>query len=235
MENLLTKERADNLIVEFTNTNMVQIRSTTERGKSVKTVSFNDYCEAIIAAQRQVETYGEEVDTPIFPQDPSVSTVQMRKLSTGAEWYFVTREAGPIDIQYYDTVFKQVGMPKLLFAIKLSKNVIQRVAVIATLDRTITEDSKLYNYPFSNVSGELGGICFGGNRLYDYSFDNPLQLHSMPNMFLSMPNNDDSYGNRNKSGLLFRPLLEEIEGKDFPVEWLNPSKLTYGEWRDKFH
>jgi len=235
MESELMDKRADNVIVTFTDTNMVQIRSTTERGKSTKTVSFEAYCEAILAAQRKEETYGEEVDTPIFPQDPSVSTVQMRKLSTGAEWYFVTREAGPLDLQYYDTVFKQVGIPKLLFAIKLSKNVIQRVAVMATLDRTITDESKLYNYPFSNVNGPTGGICFGGNRLYDYSFDSPLQLHSLPNMFLSMPSNDDNYGTRNASGLLFRPLLEQIEGKDFPTEWLKEAQLTYGEWRDKFH
>lgn len=235
MTSVLMEKKTDQITVTFTDTNMVQIRSTTDRGKSVKTVSFEAYCEAIIAAQRKEENYGDEVDTPIFPQNPSVSTIQMRQLTTGAEWYFITREAGPLDLQYHDTAFKQVGIPKLLFAVKLSKNVVQRVAVMATLDRTITEDSKLYNYPFSNVSGETGIICFGGNRLHDYSFDSSLQLHSMPNMFLSMPNNDDNYGTRNESKLAFRPLLEQIEGKDFPTEWLKASKLTYGEWRDKFH
>ncbi len=222
----------NDVLVEFTDSCLVRIKSRTQAGTSVKTISFDDYCEAILAAKQSLALPGIVEDTLIYPQDPLVSVVQVRKLETGAEWYFLTREATLFDVQYGDTVFRQVGIPKLLFAIKWAKGKAVAVRVVAVKDQTITENTPIYLYPFSNVMSTDGSICFGANRLYDYDFTDPVRLHSLPHMFLSMPNNNDGYHSRNHSGLELRPLFELLESEVFPDDWLRAAGKTYGQWRD---
>jgi hypothetical protein len=224
----------NNIVIEFDEVNAVRIRHKLDfAGTSVKTITFKDLCEAIRAAQREVSKEEVEIiDTPVLPVSNSVQTIQHRKLSNGSEYFLMVRQPGKFDIQYFDDTYKEVGIPKLVFAIKLFKSTIQQMFIVVVKDHTVTEDSQLYYYPFSNVSSYDTKVCFGSNRISELNIDSPIKLHSVIDMFLSMPNNNDSYG-QNLSGLEYRPLLEALNGKNFDNSWLKPMNKTYKEWLTK--
>lgn len=225
-ENILDIDK-NKVIVEITNSNMVKVTSVTETGSQTKYMPFADYANLLISTQS--ETFETEVDirdTPILPAISGIHTVMHREISTGAQYVILLRESTPLDLMYHEAEFKQIGMPKLLFAIKVYKQMVQSVYVYAVKDFTIKEDTELYMYPFSNVSGSSGNICFGANRISELDVKSISSLYSVPDMFLSMPNNDDYYRNNNSSGLDFRPLLEKLQGKEFPTEWLKPTNKT---------
>lgn len=220
----------DNTIIKFTDENNVTIESRTETGTELRYISFNDFAQAILAANNKVKFESAEViDSPILTVGYGISTVQTRDYSTGSKTIILVREPMPMDILYFDNIYKSVGMPRLLFSIKIYKNIIQSVRVMALKDSIIKEDTQLYEYPFSNVSRVSGNICFGLNKISSIDIPNLTALHSIPDMFLSMPNNNDNYGH-NLSGLSYRPLLEELSYKDFNNDWLEPSNRTYRDW-----
>lgn len=226
----------NNQTVEFMSNNTVRIKYHTEKGSTVKTISFNDYCDAIIAARNALPvnlTDGPTVDSPIFPVAGNVATVQYREFQSGAKTFVMLRKDDPFDINYRGTIFKQVGLPKMLFAVKLLNNVIQGAAVVCVTDHVVNENSDIYSFPLGNASME-GKICFGANRIASFDIKETQMLHSVPNMFLSMEGNDDHYG-KNLSRLAQRPMLNELQGKPFPVEWLKPMGKKYKQWFETLH
>lgn len=226
---------ANNITVEFTDEHMVKITHKADNGKQVRYIEFNEYVKALSSAVKQTDYGDVEVkDSPILPQFKDVSTIMHRELSTGSQYLVLVREPKPFDITYFESKFNKVGIPKLIFGVKIYSNIIQEVYVVAVKDKIITEKTKIFHYPFSNVSGSNGHICFGGNRISNINVKSLTGLHSVPRMFLAMPNNNDSYGH-NKSGLQYRPLLEALEGKKFKEGWLKPleqgnTQVTYEEW-----
>lgn len=230
----------NNVVAEFLANNMVRIKFCTDKGNQIKVIPFIQYAEMILSAKKEVESdedkENEKIvinDTPIFPAFKNIRIIQFREVDNGSNIFIMSREAGQTEITYFDTKFENVGIPKLLFAIKVVNMVIQMVCVVSVKDEIITENTKIYAYPFSNTSSGDGKICFGGNRISNLPIKNAIDLHSIPDMFLAMPNNDDAYGNKNLSGLEFRPLLENLVGKTFEEQWLKPMNITYKEWFDK--
>lgn len=220
----------DNTVIRFTDENNVTIEINTDKGTEVRYLTFDSFSKAIIAANQQIKLESiDVVESPIFTVGDGISTVQTRDYNTGSRTVILVREARPMDITYFDDVYKNVGMPRLLFAIKIYKNVIQTVKVMAVKDFIIKEDTELYEYPFSNVSRGSGNVCFGMNRISSIDIPSLTALHSIPDMFLSMPNNNDSYGH-NLSGLAYRPLLEELVDKPFNNDWLEPAHKSYKDW-----
>jgi hypothetical protein len=220
----------ENAIIKFTDENNVTVEFKTENGNEVRYISFNDFAQAILAANQQVKFEAiDVVDSPIFTVGHGISTVQTREYSTGSRTVILVREPMPMDITYFDDVYKNVGIPRLLFGIKIYQNIIQSVRIMAIKDFIIKENTPLYEYPFSNVSRGTGNVCFGMNRVSSIDVTHLTALHSIPDMFLSMPNNNDNYGH-NLSGLDYRPLLERLSDKPFDDNWLEPAKKTYKEW-----
>ena len=220
----------DNTLIRFTDENSVTVEVNTETGTEIRYLSFNDFAKAILAANQQINMdTAEVIDSPIFPVGYGVSTVQTRELSTGARIVVLVRDAMPADITYHNDKFKKVGIPKLLFGVKIFQNIIQSVKIMAVKDFIIKEDTKIFEYPFSNVSKCSGNVCFGMNRVSSIDVSSLTALHSLPDLFLSMPNNDDNYGH-NLSGLAYRPLLKALVNKSFKKEWLEPSNRTYKDW-----
>lgn len=220
----------NNCTVEFTDANMVKVKYAGPTGTTIKSITFDDYCESVLASR--VSSEKEELThSAIFPSSSGISTIQHIKISTGAEWFVLLKEADKSAIQYYDTHFKDIGIPKMLVAIKMLGERIQRVNIMCAKDPIVTKDTRLYSFPFSNV-GHQGWVCFGNNRISELKIKEPAMLHSVPDVFLSMPNNDHMYGS-NLSDLPHRQLLELLEGEHFPNEWLKDGNITYGEWSEK--
>lgn len=119
--------------------------------------------------------------------------------------------SGRYDMALDDRVYKDVGVPKLLFGFRVENERIVRSKAGVVLDEVVKPDSLLYHYPFSNVDHGFA-ICWGGNVLPD--IDEPSKLASIPLFFLSIPNSQHSYG-KNLTGLKYKKFLKSLEGKDF--------------------
>ena len=241
----MIKIKKNEVHVVIGDNNMVTIKHTTARGTTEKYVTFDDFAKAI-AASATVETDSKiAFESPILPNF-YVRTIYHREYTTGAHLIILVREPEPADFtlqlqghgwenpQFKS--FEKVGMPRLLFAVKVFQNMIQNVRVCAVKSANITEETPLFNYPFSNVDRITrygsGGVCFGSNKISAIDIKNIAGLHSVPNMFLSMPNNHDKYGH-NLTEFRYMDLLELLEGQAFDNEILEPAEITLKEWINK--
>ena len=116
------------------------------------------------------------------------------------------------NVSYVGTVYKDFPLPRLVFGFRISKEGrigSSRIGIIENAD-TLKPDTKMYAYPFSNVSGFR--LCTGNNI-----FPSVKSLHtlsSIPYYILSMPNNNDQFKpENNKQQLEMRDLFELIKGK----------------------
>ena len=224
-------EDTDSQIVEFMSNNLVRIRKNKDESSKIITITFDEFCKAVLTAKENNPVVVKEiVDTPILPFNKHVRTIQHRKINDDVDYVIMLRDNVSCDIDYYDTVYANVGMPKMIFAFKVMNNTIVRGKVMAVKDDIITENTKMFSYPFSNASSQEGTICFGENKVNSIDIKELSMLHSIPSMFLSMPNSNHSYGS-NKSNLEYRPLLEKLAGTKFPNKWLKDTELLYKDWR----
>lgn len=237
----------NNVVVEFKDNNMVVIKHTTSRGITEKYITFDDYAKAISSSVKQEQGSSISFESPILPSF-DVRTIFHREYTTGAHHVILVRESIPAEFTLHSynssntkqrvVTYKKVGMPRLMFAVKIFQNMIQDVKVCAVKAINITEDTPLFNYPFSNVDGisKYGGgsICFGSNKISTMDVKNLSSLHSVPNMFLSMPNNHDKYGH-NLTDYRYEDLLELLEGQPFDNDILEASNVTLKEWIEKLN
>ena len=116
------------------------------------------------------------------------------------------------DISYEKTLYEQFPLPKMVFGFSVSKDGrISNVRLGITENKKITLNSKMYLYPFSNVSDF--NVCLGANRMPQVKC--LTQLNGIPYYVLSMPNNDDRFSSdRNKLELSSRALFEHLKDKD---------------------
>ena len=219
----------NNVITEFTDNNMVKIKYNTDNGTTIKTITFNEYCKVILASRQENKKKKDKYEeTPVLPGFGYVRTIKYRKYSDGIECIFLSREAASANITYFETEYKNVGIPKLVFMVKMFKKTIQELYVCAVKDEIIADDTQIYYYPFSNVFSDCR-VCFGANNIASLDMASLVNLHSVPSLFLAIPNNDDEYGN-NLSGLDYRPLLKKLQDKPFNDDWLKPMNRTFKKW-----
>jgi hypothetical protein len=139
------------------------------------------------------------------------------------------RPAVPADVTYYNTLYERFPMPRLAFAFSLKpdgKTSSYRLAVIA--DEKPSPDTRLFEYPFSNVYAS-SGICIGASNEMPVH-KSPRTLSALPDFILSLPNNDHNFtAARNRLGLGYRALMEHLRDKDAAYYYdkvLLPSKYT---------
>lgn len=131
------------------------------------------------------------------------------------------------DFTYHKTTYPHFPLPQLVFRFSLYRGQRVRAVYVGVVEEgRVTPESKMYRFPFSNVSGYR--MCTGGNTLPTYE-----SLHgisTLPYLILSMPNNDDHYSAKNnRKGLEFRDLLEEMKDKrpsDYYSDVLIPNEDT---------
>lgn len=117
------------------------------------------------------------------------------------------------DISYFGTEYKNFPLPRLVFGFKLTAEGRVSNCKLGVIENTETlkPDTKMYHYPFSNVSGFH--LCTGNNALPKCTSLHTLS--SLPYYIISMPNNNDYFRNSyNKLNLEMRDLLELLKNKN---------------------
>ncbi len=115
------------------------------------------------------------------------------------------------DVMYKKTEYKDFPIPRLVFGFVLDGDRITNVNLGVVDDGNLTPKSKMYIYPFSNVSGYR--LCCGSNKL-----PNIKSLHQLTGVMyfiMSMPNNNDHYrSERTKLETELRTVFELLKDKD---------------------
>lgn len=134
------------------------------------------------------------------------------------------------DVVYEKTEYKDFPLPRLVFGFNLSGARISSVDVGVAAAGMLTPKTKMFVYPFSNVSEFR--MCLGMNRLPDIkSFH---QLKGCMHFIMSMPNNNDHYQRgRTKLDLELRDLFETLKDKAWEYYYtdvLIPSGKTLADF-----
>lgn len=174
------------------------------RGKTVKhkVISLNSFCRLV---KNSVEV--TDVQTGVLPE----RCVAYRETCRGEK--FVALELGKdrMDLQYEKTVYPDFPVPRLLYGFYLSvSNRIDSVSVAVADMGMLRENTKLYEYPFSNVAGFH--MCIGQNSMP--KIKSLRQLSGIPHYIFSMPDNNDRYSpDRTKLNMEYRTMLETLKDK----------------------
>lgn len=142
---------------------------------------------------------------------------------------FVVVELGQdtIDLTYEKTTYENFPVPRLLYGFTVdTQGKITNVYVTVAEKGTLRDDTKLYEYPFSNVNGFR--MCTGDNALPEIK--QLRQLSGIPGYLFSMPDNNDYYSpEQTKLNMEYRNLLEFLQDKDsdfYYTDVLIPSDKT---------
>lgn len=132
--------------------------------------------------------------------------------ANGKKFVAVSFDDKTTDISFEKTEYKDFPIPRLVFGFFVSADgKIMRILMGVTELGRLTPKSKMYVFPFSNVSGF--NLCTGSNTLPNIKSLH--QLNGLPYYILKMPNNYDYYSDdRTRIRLDYRGLLEHLKDKD---------------------
>lgn len=220
------------VVAQIKDNNMVELTLINGDVKKKKIITLADYFNTLKVSINKKKVDERASVSEIYPTFNHIHMVQKAQSEDGSATYILLRTNKSVDMSYENTIFKNVGLPNLLFAIKIYKGVLQTIKIAAVKSCYITEDMKIFYYPLAHVSSPTSSACLGGNRLADKDFKltSASMAYKIPDMFLSMPNGNDYYKNVNNSNLQMRPILEALSENEFPDKWLKKSNMTYKEW-----
>lgn len=99
-------------------------------------------------------------------------------------------------MQYHNTRY-DIPIPSLAFYFSIVKSRIYQTKVFALKDERPKDQSKLFIYPFGNVSVGSGNVCWGANRLKD--IQNLRDLEEIVALFLQSQCNSYHYRNKDSA------------------------------------
>jgi len=116
------------------------------------------------------------------------------------------------DMTYMDTVYEQFPIPRLLFGFVVEDSGrISKVKLGVPANEKLTMNTKMYKYPFSNVS--QFSMCTGSNSLPKVK--GLWQLANLPYHIMRLPDNDDHFmDSHNRFSMSRRDLMEHLRDKD---------------------
>lgn len=175
------------------------------RGKTVKhkVVSLDEFTKLL---ENNIEV--STVQTGILP-DRCVAYQENQK---GTKYVVIDLGVFRMDLTYEKTTYENFPLPRLLYGFIIDKDFKMNKVRVAVADMgVLRENTKLYKYPFSNVSGF--NMCTGTNSLP--KIKSLRQLNGLPYYIFSMPDNNDLYHpDRTKLNMEYRNLLEFMKDKD---------------------
>ena len=171
----------------------------------LKTITLKEYIKILKAEKENWE------DIPRLP----MGTVRTQWKN---EKYYRTLVFVPGDVR--PTIFLGkpllVPFPNLGFYFEINNGSLSKSCVYSLKEGfyEITDESKLYHFPYGNVYTSDGHICWGGNRIP--SIKEPLQLEKVIRLFFDAPMNTDLYsqGISNKKKVPLEEFLTEMVDKD---------------------
>lgn len=180
-----------------------------------KMVSFTDF-KAVLDASAIA---GDSVRIGHLPKGFYDGTVSATNPLTFRTAIVVPAEVRPL-MCYGETFL--VPFPTLLFTFRVRNGFINRSCVYAVADKTVTDRSILYEYPYGNVY-EDGHICWGGNALG--RVPSCKALDKIVSLFFGSETNDDLY--RNDEYPMQRALIMHVmKKKTFPKSLLKSKGLS---------
>ncbi len=116
------------------------------------------------------------------------------------------------DITYYGTLYKDFPLPRLIYKFSLHQgHRVNAVSVCVVEEGRLRPESKLFEYPFSNVTGYK--MCIGNNVMPKCE-----SLHTLSSLtyhIVSLPDNNDHFThNKNLLGMPYRELVEHLKDKE---------------------
>jgi hypothetical protein len=220
------------IFIEIDDNNFCKLTTEKSGGARVnKYLPFEDIVSLLNASFEDVEVEQEEYTlTDILPGDSLISTIQVKEIPKyNAKWYVLLRGDKPVTMTYrsgaYNKTYKNVAMPKTLFAIKVSNCKCVNLRICVVKDNFINEKTIIYRYPYSNVF-DTSKVCLGNNRINDFLLNDLSNIMLIPEMFFAMINNNDGYRDSNHSGMEYTDLLECLEEAEFDNDILKQSYNT---------
>ena len=149
----------------------------------------------------------DEVSSGLLPQN----CFHVSILPSGERRFCLWHPARRADISYYGTEYKDFPLPRLVFGFQVSATgKVYQCTLGVVEDERLSEKTRMYAYPFSNVGGFK--LCTGNNALPTYQ--NVQTLATLPYFLLRLPNNNDSFHKaHNLLGLDHRTLLNHLKDK----------------------
>ncbi len=136
--------------------------------------------------------------------------------------------AGKQMMRYEDTLY-DVSVPSLVFRFEVVREKITTTDVYVMRDEKPTDKSRLYRYPFGNVSMQ-GRVCWGRNTLPAIHDLKGLEEAMM--LFIQSPCNTDYYKGEQYCGhkeLSLRELFEKLKDEEaYPDDYLVGLKTEKG-------
>lgn len=160
----------------------------------------------------------EQVESPLLPNGTIKFIQEVANNDVYTLYMYKEARIAPIIFEGRDYI---VGYPATIFAFEVRNKILLNTNVWAISDTVVKPDTQIYHYPFFNVYNN-GRICMGSNKI---TIEEPWQLYKMPDVFTSMPSTL-AMENRNLSGLEGDSMLQAIQNKPFPNEWLKPTENT---------
>lgn len=172
---------------------------------SIKNISLDDLVNSITDSKKDSKV----VSTGFLPEN-CLSVKISDKLKSVVIWH----PRGRCDYTYFNTLYEDFPMPCLVFGFDIDVSGKVKDYRMAVLDDEKPKPStRLYEYPFSNVYRDTR-ICIGAaNSLPVY--EHLHTLASLPNLVLSIPNNDQNFNRENnRPHLDYRELLDHLRDKE---------------------
>ena len=191
------------MVIKINETGVISVEETIEGVKSIKLIEPDGLIKCISRSL----THG--ISTGLLPGG-CLSFIQNENGDIGISLLFPDNKA---DISYYETLYPDFPLPKMVFSFQVNSDgrVFNCGLGVTAADKVLKPDTKMFRYPFSNVSGFR--LCIGNNILPKCKSLHTLA--SLPYLILSMPNNNDHFAQRyNKPGLEMRNLLELLKDKE---------------------
>ena len=197
--------KRDRLSIHISDSAEITVEERRNGIKRIKNISINDLLVCIKSSLKEIK--------------PTYNAV----LPKNALFYSCCHETGDFSaaieysyskatVTYMATEYPDFPLPRLVFGFNIGGNgKIRRVYSGVTENGILRENSKMFVYPFSNVSNDFS-LCTGGNVLP--AIKSPYSLSNMPDYILSMPDNDDHFEPKNnRLHLGHRELMEHLADK----------------------
>lgn len=162
--------------------------------KKDKIVDMQSFLVGILSAVEKDELHS--YISPLYEERRGVKLIQSKSFNSNSTMYVLHMKKCNQPMPIYNRFYDNVGIPALLFAVKVVNNRLTDLYTVAVKDEIITNETKIYKYPFSNVNGFNGKVCTGSNRFEPGIEDNNFKkLYEVPYQFISMPNLGAEYNN----------------------------------------
>ncbi|WP_315069171.1 hypothetical protein [uncultured Clostridium sp.] len=198
-----------------------------------KLISIEDFASSISSSL--VGNNIGQVKSAIAREVRGVRLIQSKKLGDKAHVYVLLQAKHNTPLQLFNRFYDNVGVPSLLYGVHVVNNRLSKLYVTAVKDTNILSTTRIFRYPLTNVSGDIGSVCLGRNSFGIGIEDNDLEkLYNVPYQFMSMPNNLDHYRiTSNSKRFECEELIKYLNNKEFEDDLLVEENLNYSDWFDK--